>query len=126
MTAARVGPPFAGAAGPAQQRKALGQLGRDQVGDHLPQRLGVRPRRDDAVLRALELGGGDQLHRPGDLPGVLDGADPSLELPALGHQSAWNIGLKAAIAALSRLVRSSSSAFLVLMSFSTWPWDASR
>ena len=118
-TAARVGPPFARRRRPPQQRKALGQLGRDQVGQHVAQRLGVGPGGDDAVLGALQLGRGDQLHRPGDLPGVLDGADPPLELPALGHQSAWKSGLKAAMAALSRLVMSSSSAFLVWMSFST-------
>ncbi len=111
---------------PPEQRKPLGQLGGHQVGEHLAQRLGVGPGRDHPVLRALQLGGGDQLHRPGDLPGVLDGADPPLELPALGHQSALKSGLNAAIAALSRLVMSSSRAFLVLMSFSTWACEASR
>ena len=109
-----------------EQREAVGQLGRHQIGQDLAQRLGVGPGGDDAVLRPLQLGRGDQLHRPGDLAGILDRADPALELPSLGHQSATNTDLKASIAFLSRPVRSSSSAFLVRMSVSTAGCEASR
>ncbi len=62
-----------------QQRKALRQFRRHQVGNDLAQRLGVRPSRDHAVLGALQLGRGYQLHRPRDLPRVGDGTNPSLE-----------------------------------------------
>src|SRR5204862_378586 len=111
---------------PAEERKALRQLRRDQVREHLAQRFGVRPCGHYPVLCPLELGRGDQLHRLGDLAGVLNGPDPSLELPALGHYSATKSGLKAAIAALSRPVRSSSSARLVRMSVRTAGCEASR
>ena len=88
MTAARVGPPLAGGAGrrSSGKRSASSAVNRSAMTSRSASRVG--PRRDDPVLRPLELRRGHQLHRLGDLAGVLDGADPSLELPALGHQSA--------------------------------------
>ena len=66
------------------------------------QRLRVRARGDHAVLRALQLGRGDHLHRPRDLARVLDGLDAPLELarPLAMQLGRLNIGLNAAIAAL--------------------------
>ena len=48
-------PALGGRCRPAQERELVRQLRRHQVRDHRLQRLGVGPRRHDAILRALEL-----------------------------------------------------------------------
>jgi len=68
-----------------QQRKTLGQLRRVEIRDDFRERIGVRTRGHDAILRALHLGGGNHLHGARDLARVLDGLDPSLQLASLGH-----------------------------------------
>ena len=47
--------------------------------------IGVRPRGHDALLRAAQLGRGDELHRLGDLLRGLDGADPPLDVAQCRH-----------------------------------------
>ena len=110
----------------AQQREPLGQLRRHQVRDHAAQRLRIGAGGHHPIRRALQLGRGHQLHRPGDLAGVLDRPDPAQELASLRHYSGRNSGLKVAMAALRLAVRSSLSAFFVRMSSSTFDAWASR
>ena len=92
----------------AQQREPLGEIGGIQVGHHLGQGGGVRPGRDDAVLRALQLRRGDELHRLRDLARALDGLDSPAQLPGLRHQRAA-IFLYSSMAARSRAASSSGS-----------------
>src|SRR5204862_8010798 len=70
------------------------------------------PRSDHAILRALELRRGDELHRLRDLARVRNGADPPFQLAGLRHYSA----LYSSIALRSRPLRSSDSALLVRIS----------
>src|SRR5258705_1888057 len=99
-------------AGLAQQRESLGELGRVELADHLRQRLGVGTRAHHAVLRALELRRGYELHRLRDLAGVLHRADSPLQLAGLRHYSA----LYSSIALRRRALKSSDSARLVRIS----------
>jgi len=69
----------------AQQGKPLGQLRRVQLADHLGERLRVRARAHHAILGALQLRRGDELHRLGDLLRVLHRADAPLQLAGLRH-----------------------------------------
>ena len=46
---------------------------------------GIRPRGREALLRAAQLGRGDELHRLGDLLRGLDGADPPLDVAQCRH-----------------------------------------
>ena len=57
-----------------------------RLADQLGHRVGERPQRLDALLRAAQLGAGDELHRLRHLAGVADGADPPLDV-LLGRQA---------------------------------------
>src|ERR1043166_8771220 len=91
-----------------QQREPLRQFRRRVLGDHLGERLRIGARADDAILGALELRRGNQLHRLRDFLRVLNGANAPLQLARFGHYSA----LYSSIALRSRALRSSDSARL--------------
>ena len=62
-----------------QGRGALTTRARGEAGDHALDPLGVRATSHRRFLRAAQLGGGDHLHRLGDLLRRLDRADADLE-----------------------------------------------
>jgi hypothetical protein len=70
--------------GPSQRMP--GVLGAaDQVAQQLGHLVGVRPRRQDTLLGAAQLGGSHQLHGARDLLRRLDGADPPLDVAERRH-----------------------------------------
>jgi hypothetical protein len=63
------------------------RLAHGQPGEDLPEFGGVGTGGHDGVLGSPQLGGGDHFHRFGDLPGVLDRADPLLDILQTWHLS---------------------------------------
>ena len=59
-----------------QQRMVRLVQDRGEVRDHLVELLAVGTRGQRRLLGPAQLGGRDELHRPGDLLDVLGGADP--------------------------------------------------
>src|SRR5207244_5824224 len=104
--------------GLAQQGKPLRQLRGVQVSDHVGEGGRVRPGRNHAVLGALQLGRGHELHRLRDLARALDRLDAATQLAGFGHQCAA-ICLYSATAARSRAPRSSPNTRRVRISSPT-------
>src|SRR5882762_1947189 len=99
----------------AQQGEPLRERRRVEIADDLRERLRVGSRADDAILGALQLRRGDELHRLRDLARVLDGADAPLQLTGLRHYRLPS-ALYSSMAFFSRPLRSSESALRVLIS----------
>ena len=71
----------------ALEQRMCDRLGRlAQVGDQLGDLPGVRLGLGGPIERLLELGGGDQLHRPGDLADVLNRLAAFDDRSGLGHR----------------------------------------
>ena len=69
----------------SEQRMLLAAEDGREVRQHLVDLLRVRARSERRVLGALELGRGHELHRPGDLADVANGADPAPNFPLTSH-----------------------------------------
>ena len=69
----------------AEQRVVLAAQDGGEVGEDLVELLAVRPRGERRVLGALQLRRGHELHRPGDLLDVPDGADPPPDIALASH-----------------------------------------
>src|SRR5262249_15956260 len=69
-----------------ERMRLLGEPGHD-VGEHLRQLRGVRPRALGGFLGAAQPGSGPHLHRLGDLLRGSDGRDPLAEVLEAGHQA---------------------------------------
>src|SRR5262249_17729349 len=129
--------PLAPGGPPREQRMGVPLGAADQPGEELGHLVGVGSRRDHALLRAAQLGGGHQLHGLGDLLRRLDGSDPPLDVAkgrharlvryaALMPRDATNSALASPMPLARASRRSSGSSLRLAMSGRSFGWRRSR